>query len=370
MLAVCAINPGVVEAACGEPPPAPSPCQVVTPPPCQPCKQMHAAHKHPHKHLASISPHKHVHAKGPHKHISSIPPRKRSHAKTTSPCKQAASVSPCKRLHAKATPPCKRVASVSPCKRLHANATPPRKRISATPPCAQLASAPLYQYKQPVSLITKPASRYKIILQAGAFSSYQGRIQDVYVDDIYDIYNVNNHEDQNILLGVGYYITGLDKPRYSLWYGLNAFYLAPSMVKGTVVQEGLFPNLSYRYTVTQVPVYLSVKGLIKTPSPKYDITLDAGVGPSIVRTSDIQEYARNPSSIPEKIFTGTTRVLPSVNAGVGLKMNNLFSKVPVECGYRFFYTAQTKFNNGSIPVSGSVYTGKNFVNALMCSIIL
>lgn len=301
-------------------------------------------------------------------------------------CLQSAPVHPHKRLHAHAPTPYKHIHVVY---HVHPVCSVPSGRQShlidykgETGPSytvyTPLSSPPSYGYehnehKYPPLFIPKLDSQHKIIFQAGAFNSSQGRTQDVYINNVYDIYTITNHDSRNVLLGLGYYIDGLDKPRYSLWYGLNAFYLAPSTVKGDVIQEGLYPNLSYRYTVTQFPIYLDIKGIIHTNSPKYDITLDLAAGPSIVRTSNIEEYPLNSNSIPDRIFQGSTKVLPSASAGIGFKMNNVFSnKTSVECGYRFFYTAQTKFDNyfDSRPTSGPLYTGSNFVNAVMCSIIL
>jgi len=307
---------------------------------------------------------------------------------TTSNCLQ--STPPHKRLHAYAPAPCKHVHPAHSVPPVHSarlvhsvppahsarlvHSVPPHKHSSSSTALYKPLSSPLpHEDKSPPPFISKLESRYKVIFQVGAFNSSQGRTQDVRVNNVYDIYTITNHNSQNVLLGLGYYIDGFNKPRYSLWYGLNAFYLAPSTVKGDVIQEGLYPNLSYRYTVTQFPIYLDMKGIIHTNSPKYDVTLDLGVGPSIVRTSDVEEYALNPSSVPDKIFKGSTRILPSASAGVGFKVNNVFAnEASVECGYRFFYTAQTKFNNyfDSTPTSGPLHTGNNFVNAVMCSVIL
>src|SRR5207253_2851898 len=98
-----------------------------------------------------------------------------------------------------------------------------------------------------------------------------------------DRYTVNENTGQNILLGVGYYIKGLDRDLFSVLYGLNAFYFAHTYVQGDVIQEDMFTNLSYHYSLSNYPIYLTAKALINTNDDTRKITLDIGIGPNFIR---------------------------------------------------------------------------------------
>lgn len=209
-------------------------------------------------------------------------------------------------------------------------------------------------------------------IQLGGYWGVQGNPQQININGLIgDYFSVTNKHDSNGLFGVGYYVNGQDKDKYDMSYGLNWFYLAKMMVAGTVLQENLFENLSYRYHVTSYPLYAMAKSNIKTKSPDYGIYVDAGIGPNFMTTSDFREMPLNNNyTIPDNIFSGKTTTTFSATAGIGLTFNNIVGKAPLECGYRFFYLGQGHFNVLSDQVINGLNTGSSYANALVCSLII
>ncbi len=209
------------------------------------------------------------------------------------------------------------------------------------------------------------------VIQAGAFSATQGDAQHVDIKGLVgDDFSVNKNTAQNFLLGLGYYFNGMSTQKFNLLYGVNAFYLAPTKVKGDVLQEGLFTNLSYEYSIENYPVYLSGKALVHL-NPRYDISFDLGVGPNFIKTSGFSEASLdNGLAIPDdNIFTGETQVVLSGTAGVGLRINNLIAqKWPLELDYRFFYLGQGELKAGNNQVMDNLKTGNNYANAIFVSL--
>src|SRR5579863_1204957 len=106
-------------------------------------------------------------------------------------------------------------------------------------------------------------NRGKLVLQLGGFRAHQGEDQNIGITGLIgDRFTVSQHNDQNVLLGLGYYIDGPGYGVVNMMYGLNAFYLPNTKVKGNIIQEGMFTNLSYNYTVNNYPIYVAAKGQI------------------------------------------------------------------------------------------------------------
>lgn len=207
------------------------------------------------------------------------------------------------------------------------------------------------------------------VIQLGSFWSTQGSAQHINIEGLIgDDFTVSHSKQSNGLIGLGYFLDGQDKNVFNLSYGINAFYLAKTAVTGNVIQEGLFTNLSYGYDVTHFPVYAAAKATIKTKSPRYAITVDAGIGPNFMRTTGFQEYSLDGVTLPDNIFSSHTTTTFSAMAGVGAKLNNAFGKIPLECGYRFFYLGQGHFNKTSNQVVNALNTGTTYANAVMCAI--
>ena len=209
------------------------------------------------------------------------------------------------------------------------------------------------------------------VIQLGNFWSYQGQAQHINIDGLIgDDFTVTKAQDNNGLVGLGYFIDGQDKNLFTMSYGVNAFYLAKTAVNGNVVQEGLFTNLSYGYHVTHFPVYAASKATIDTKSTRYAWVIDAGVGPNFSSTSAFQEQSLDNITIPDHIFSGRTTTAFSATAGIGLKLNNVFGKRPLECGYRFFYLGQSRFNKESNQLLNTLTTGNNYANAVVCAVTI
>ena len=162
----------------------------------------------------------------------------------------------------------------------------------------------------------------------------------------------------------------MEKERFKLLYGINGFFLAKTGVSGTIIQEGEFENLAYSYKVQHIPIYFGSKAVINTKSQKYNVTLDAGIGPNFMKTSHYSELSLNTYTIPNNSYVSHTNVAFTAMAGAGLRLNNVFGKAPLECGYRFFYLGQGQLTINNNQLLTSLKTGNTFGNALLCSLIV
>lgn len=73
---------------------------------------------------------------------------------------------------------------------------------------------------------------------------------------------------------------------------------------------------------------------------------------------------------PDSIFTGRNKSTLTAMMGIGLKLNNVFGKLPFECGYRFFYLGKAGFNALTNQTTNSLNTGNSYANALMCAVTI
>jgi len=213
-------------------------------------------------------------------------------------------------------------------------------------------------------------------IELGGYWSSQGKQQTVYINDIIgDEFTVTDANDQNGLLGGGYFLNGQSikyahTPKIDMSYGLNFFFLAKTQVKGEVIQEQLYTNLAYRYNITHYPLYAMAKAYLK---PQYayipfGITVDAGVGPNFIQTSAVEEKAIYGATIPDNIYTGNNTVTVTATAGLAFRFGQVFNKTPLECGYRFFYLGKGNFKKTSDQVITTLSTGNNFGNAVICTL--
>jgi hypothetical protein len=208
------------------------------------------------------------------------------------------------------------------------------------------------------------------VVQLGNSWSIQGENQNINIQGLIgDRFTVTNGNGTNGLVGIGYYLDGQNKSWGQMAYGLNFFYLAPTAVTGTVMQEQLYTNLSFRYNVTNYPLYAAAKATINTKSPQYAVTLDGGIGPNFVHTSGFAEYPLDGITIPDHIFSGKSSTQFTATVGAGIKVNHFFGNAPLECGYRFFYLGQgANFNALTNQVLNTLNTGTMYANAVLCSI--
>ena len=208
------------------------------------------------------------------------------------------------------------------------------------------------------------------LVQLGGYWSCQGKAQHVDIKDLIgDDFTVSNNNSSNGLLGMGYFLDAQEKPNFKTSYGLNFFFLSPTGVSGTVVQENYFTNLSYKYSVTHYPVYAIAKSTINLNSTHYALTVDAGIGPNFMHIGGFEELSLdNNNTIPDYIFSGRANTTFSATAGIGIKLKHLFGELPLECGYRFFYLGQGQFNVLTNQTITTLNTGTAYANALMCGI--
>lgn len=208
------------------------------------------------------------------------------------------------------------------------------------------------------------------VFQVGGFVSNQGQTQNIGIQDLIgDIYTVTDHQDHNALVGFGYLLDGPETKILSMAYGINAFYLAQTSVKGNIIQEHLFTNLSYRYDVAHLPIYLTAKAAFNNISDKYAITLDAGIGPNFIKTKNVDESSLDGGiTLPDNAFSGETTTVLSAMVGIGFKINNVFCHVPLELGYRFFYLGEGNFQRNTNQLLNTLKTGNNYAQALIISV--
>lgn len=227
---------------------------------------------------------------------------------------------------------------------------------------SSLISTPLWAYT------SKPKCS-NLVVQAGGFSAKQGKTQDIGINGLIgDEFTVRHRREQNALLGIGYYLTALERDRYTLMYGINAFYLAPTQVEGDVIQEQLFTNLSYHYSITNYPVYAGIKLLSKSCSGAYNLTFDAGIGPNFVRVGDFKEISLDDGfTIPDNVFKGRTTTVFTWTAGVGIRFNHILKHIPLELSYRYFNLGEGRFSTRTDQLLNTLKTGNNNANALILS---
>jgi hypothetical protein len=226
----------------------------------------------------------------------------------------------------------------------------------------------------PLFLITTPTLAFNLkqghpIIQLGGFVSSEGKAQNINIQDLIgDHFSVRHSSGSNGLIGLGYYLDGQENDKFKMSYGINTFYLAKTTVSGDITQEQLFTNLSYRYNLTHVPVYAMAKSTINLKSDRYALTIDAGLGPNFISANHYQDRSLDGVTLPDNAFSGKTTTTLSATLGVGLKANHVFGKLPLECGYRFFYLGQGKLHKQSDQLLNSLSTGSNTANAVLCSV--
>ncbi len=112
--------------------------------------------------------------------------------------------------------------------------------------------------------------------EVGSYQATQGKEQHINIQDLIgDTFTVNDHHNTSSLLGLGYFIDGKNRGPLSMQYGVNAFYLTPTSVSGNVIQENLFTNLSYHYSLANYPIYVMAKSNIHL-KPTIELILDSG----------------------------------------------------------------------------------------------
>lgn len=200
------------------------------------------------------------------------------------------------------------------------------------------------------------------------------RIQGLIGDEFTTYYSSRLTNRNNIMFGLGYFVDGPCKNNIDLFYGVNAYYLGRLNVTGTVTAESLFTNLSYKYTQTNIPIYLSGKAEFHNDSPEWDdliVTFDIGIGPNI-QPSTFQESSLDGITIPDNIFAGKNNLSSisfSATVGAGLKIKDAILNWPLECGYRFFYLGQNGLEKQTNQVINTLAV-PYYAQAVICSVTL
>lgn len=211
------------------------------------------------------------------------------------------------------------------------------------------------------------------VLQVGWFVAKQGKAQHINIEGLIgDDFGLDHSTSQNILVGAGYYFNGLETNCIALSYGLNAFYLAPTKVSGDVTLEDAYSDLSYRYFLTNYPIYLAAKAFFHCTT-QCDITLDLGVGPNIIRASSFKEKSLDDGiTIPDTphapLFSGKTNATFSACGGIGVRLNNIFKNISLEIDYRFFYLGQGRLKRNNDQLINTLHTGNMYANAFFLSV--
>jgi len=206
------------------------------------------------------------------------------------------------------------------------------------------------------------------IFQFGGYWSNPGQAQHIDIQGLIgDEFTVTSANSSNILFGIGYFLDSQEKSSFKISYGINAFYLEKTLTKGNVIQENLFTNLAYQYNLTHFPVYVMAKSTFLAFS-KYALTLDAGIGPNFIVANGFKENSLDGQTIPDHIFSSHRSSTLSTTAGIGVKINQFFGELPLECGYRFFYLGRTNFLKANNQVLNTLETGNIYANAILCSV--
>lgn len=210
------------------------------------------------------------------------------------------------------------------------------------------------------------------VIQFGGFLSYQGKAQFGGIQgEIGDFYTIRTHQGSNFLLGAGYYLDGTENNLFNLSYGVNAFYLPKTFVHGYVVQELMFTNLEYDYSITNIPVFGAAKATFNTISNNYALTLDTGIGPNFMSTARFYErHVTGSTCLSDHSFSGHASTAFAAMIGAGIKLKNIFNtSTPLECGYRFFYLGGGELSKNSDQLLNTLKTGQGHANALLCSVM-
>ena len=203
-------------------------------------------------------------------------------------------------------------------------------------------------------------------------STSQGNSQQINLKGnlIGDYFTVTDKNDQNVVVGLAYFHELANPHHIQYSYGVNAFYLAKTTVSGTVLQEQLFTNLAFKYSVTHIPIYAMAKAEVALNNP-FALVVDIGIGPNIMQTTDFRERALDGGiTIPDYIFSDKTKAVFSATTGVGLKFNNVLRTHPLSCGYRLFYLGRGRLAAVNSQVGNPLKTGNSYANALICSVTL
>jgi hypothetical protein len=207
--------------------------------------------------------------------------------------------------------------------------------------------------------------RGKVALEAGIYRAKQGTAQSIRIDGLIgDRYTIEDGHQNSGLLGLGYFFCVSE----NVYLGLNAYYLTKTTIKGTIIQEQMFENLSYRYDLMHFPIYASLKAHFPM-SDDYAINFDLGIGPNIIKLHNFHDESIDGGiTYPDDAFDNDTNVRASGMIGVGFEFSNLLYHQPVEIGYRFFYLGEGSFPGRTTHIQ-QLDTGSMYAHSLVLTVM-
>ena len=214
-----------------------------------------------------------------------------------------------------------------------------------------------------------PNSRPHLVIQAGAFLIDKAQSKNVSAF-IGDRFNEDDSGNVNGLLGLGLYFNGAEGERVNFTYGINAFYLGKTSLRGGGV-AALDPDLiwSYEHSLTNYPIYFGTKlDIGNKNNERYGFTMDFGLGPNIRVTNNAFQESLDGEVI--RVNGDQTKVVFSGMVGVGFRVSEVFGMAPLECGYRFFYLGKSDFSARTRQIVTSLDSGESYANALLCSVTI
>jgi len=210
-----------------------------------------------------------------------------------------------------------------------------------------------------------------LLLEFGGFYATQGKAQDIQIESLIgNRYTVKSRSQGNGLVGVGYFLDGPERDRFKFSYGANVFFFGRTSVKGYIIEEHLDTNLSYTYKTRNIPLMFMAKSIVQTPSDKINLAIDVGIGPSFIEASHYNEIPLTTFTVPDHGFSDHNTTAFAATVGAGLRFNNVANKIPLECGYRFFYLGQGQFAKNNDLIINTLKTGNNYANAILCAVTL
>ncbi|MDX2347162.1 MAG: hypothetical protein QNK11_09860 [Legionella sp.] len=223
-----------------------------------------------------------------------------------------------------------------------------------------------------LSQAAPPPVKEYLTLQLGGYFGTQGKSQHITMQEIIgDTFNIKKSTQFNGTVGLGYFFVDPTVRSFEMNYGINLFFLPKTSAYGQIVQEDLFANLSYQYSVTHYPMYFIAKSIFQPLANEYALTLDAGVGPNFTKAAYFEEASLDSGiTIPQRTFLSRSDTTFAATAGIGIKKENVFGHAPLECGYRFMYLGKNYLTPSGSQILSKLYTGTMYANAILCAIAI
>lgn len=206
------------------------------------------------------------------------------------------------------------------------------------------------------------------IFQVGSFRLTQGQQQLIEVNNaVGEIYTATNKTDTNILFGIGYYFKN-KKNEEPIQLGLNAFYLPKSSISGTITQERVFTNLAYKYKVSNLPIYASIRSKDTPVLNGMTVNINAGVGPNFIFASDYIESSLDGVTNLNNAFQNKTTTTLSGTVGIGFNFSKAFYFENIHVSYQYFALGSSKLKPLNSQVKTDLGSGFSYAHALMITL--